>query len=186
MDLAGGENLGCAHRLLQHCADATKQFISLMGATGVDMVSTGDSPAGPDMISPRMYREFAFPYEKQVVDHARSLGVPHILHICGDVTPILEDMVATRSEGLEIDYKTDVKAAHDALWDTATFIGNLDPSGVLALGSTELVEQKTRCLLEVFSDTPRFILGAGCSIPAETPSANIRAMLRTARDFRRK
>ncbi len=154
-----------------------------MNVAGADMVSTGDSPAGPDMVSPRMYREFAFPYEKQVCDHARSLDIPHILHICGNTNRILEDMVATGSDGLEIDYKTDMKRAYDVLKDTTTFVGNLDPSGVVALGSGQLVEQKTRELLELFSDTPRFILGSGCSIPSETSPANIQAMVQTAREF---
>jgi len=61
------------------------------------------------------------------------------------------------------------------------FVGNLDPSGVLALGSPELVEAKVRELLALFSDTPGFILNAGCAIPAMTPPANIRALLRAAR-----
>ncbi len=61
--------------------------------------------------------------------------------------------------------------------DRAVFIGNIDPSGVLALGTPELVEAKTRELLAVFADTPRFILNAGCAIPATTPPENLRAMI---------
>jgi uroporphyrinogen decarboxylase len=183
VDLAERRHLEFAHRLLQYCTDASKQFISLIVAAGADMVSTGDSPAGPDMISPRMYREFAFPYEQQVVRHAHSLGVPHVLHICGDTTLLLEDMVATGSDGLELDYKTDVNRAHDVLKNNTTLVGNLDPAGVITFGSTALVEQKTRELLEVFSDTPRFILAAGCDIPPDAPAENLQAMVRVARDF---
>jgi uroporphyrinogen decarboxylase len=64
----------------------------------------------------------------------------------------------------------------------ATFTGNLDPTGVLAMGSSREVEAKTRELLSVFADVPRFILNAGCAIPSSTPPANIRAMIRTARE----
>jgi uroporphyrinogen-III decarboxylase len=53
----------------------------------------------------------------------------------------------------------------------------------LALGTPALVEQKTRELLEIFAGEPRFILNAGCAIPAETPPQNLRAMIRTARMF---
>jgi len=62
-----------------------------------------------------------------------------------------------------------------------TLIGNLDPSGVLALGSESLVEEKTRELLRCFEGNPRLILNAGCAIPPTTPPANIRAMVRAAR-----
>jgi len=63
----------------------------------------------------------------------------------------------------------------------ATFIGNIDPSGILALGSPELVAAKTRELLDIFAGEPRFILNAGCAIPAETPPANLRALIAAAR-----
>ncbi len=170
-----------AHRLLEFAAQATLEFLRLMAATGADMLSNGDSPAGPSLISPRLYREFAWPYEKRVVEEAHRLGLPYLLHICGKTEPILEDMVATGADALELDQKTDARRAHDILAGRAVFVGNLDPSGVLALGTPEQVERKTRELLEIFADTPRFILNAGCAIPAGTPPENLRAMIRAAR-----
>ncbi|NTV00950.1 MAG: hypothetical protein HGA55_07515, partial [Methanoregulaceae archaeon] len=65
----------------------------------------------------------------------------------------------------------------------ATFIGNLDPNGVLSFGSPQLVEDKTRELLECFSGNPRFILNAGCAIPPTAPPENIRSMIRAARQW---
>jgi uroporphyrinogen-III decarboxylase len=44
-----------------------------------------------------------------------------------------------------------------------------------------MVEEKTRELMELFQDTPRLILNAGCALPADTPPENIRAMVRAAR-----
>jgi len=58
--------------------------------------------------------------------------------------------------------------------DSAVFIGNLDPSSVVALGAPALVEAKSRELIALFGDTCRFILNSGCSIPAAAPAANIR------------
>ena len=115
---------------------------------------------------------------------SHRLGKPYILHICGDTGPIIDDMIATGADGLEIDYKTDMISAHTKTRERTAFIGNIDPSGVIALGTAQEVEQKTRALLELFADTPRFILNAGCAIPPDTPSANLRAMIRTAREFR--
>jgi uroporphyrinogen decarboxylase len=63
-------------------------------------------------------------------------------------------------------------------------MGNIDPSGTLALGSERQVVEETVALLTLFSDTPRFVLNAGCAIPRGTPSANIEAFVRTAREFR--
>lgn len=180
LDLTDEGNLERIEKLLDYCADVTTQFIRLMAATGVHMVSNGDSNAGPEMISPRMYRAFALRWEKRVVECAHAAGLPYVLHICGKTDLILEDMLATGADGFELDYKTGVRRARDTFGDRAAFLGNIDPSGVLALGTPQLVAEKTRELLDVFANSPRFILNAGCAIPANTPPENLRAMIRAA------
>lgn len=172
------------HALLTYCAGATKQLLRLMAETEADILSNGDSPAGPDMISPAMYRVFAQPYEKEMVALAHDLGKPYVLHICGNTSAILPDMAVTGADGLELDYKTDGRLARSVLAGQTTFIGNIDPSGVLALGNPAEVARRTRELLEIFAGEPRFIINAGCAIPAETPAENILAMIRAARDFK--
>jgi uroporphyrinogen decarboxylase len=181
MDLLDEDQREDVERLLRHCAEAGRQFLSLMAHSGADMLSNGDSPAGPDLISPAMYRTFAQPWECRIANLAHALHKPYLLHICGNTTAILEDMLATGADVLELDYKTDVHAACAALDGRAVFCGNLDPSGVLARGTPELVANKTRELLAVFAANPRFILNAGCAIPPATPPANLRTMLQAAR-----
>jgi len=170
-----------AFLLLEHCAAATCQFIRLMATTGCHMVSNGDSPAGPEMISPAMYRKFALPYEQRVVEQAHRLDLPYTLHICGKTNAILKDILATGADCLELDYKTDIELAFPLLKDAACLIGNIDPSSVLALGTVDDVTCQTERLLDVYSGCARLILNAGCAIPAETPGENLRAMIATAR-----
>jgi uroporphyrinogen decarboxylase len=181
MDLMDPENEVDAHLLLEFCTDVTVQFIRLMATTGAHMVSNGDSSSGPSVISPRLYRKFAQPYEKRIVEAAHLLGLPYALHICGKTEPILNDMVETGSDALELDSLTDARRACEVFADRVTLIGNLDPTTVLAHGTPRLVEDKTRELLGIFSGTRRFILNAGCAIAASTPSENIRAMVRIAK-----
>ncbi len=171
--------------LLEYCTDAGIQFIRLMEQTGCDMVSSGDSPAGPEMISPEMYLKYAMPYEKRLVEAAHQEGLPYALHICGNTDVILEPMLMTGADAFELDYKTDVSKAFKIFGEKATFIGNIDPSGVLALGTAEEVRQKTSELLSVYKESNRFILNAGCAIPPNTPSVNLKMMIETARNFNR-
>jgi uroporphyrinogen decarboxylase len=183
LDLTGEDWRPQVEALLDYCAGVGKQFVRLMAEAGAHMVSSGDSPAGPELISPRMYREFALPWEKALAAEAHSAGLPWLLHICGKTDRILADMVESGADAFELDYKTDARLARRTLEERAAFVGNIDPSGVLALGSPALVEEKTRALLQVFAGCPRFILNAGCAIPARTPPENVLAMIRTARAF---
>ena len=170
--------------LLEYCTEATTQFIRLMAQTGCDMVSNGDSVAGPEMISPEMYVKYALPYEKQIVDEAHKAGLAYTLHICGNTEVILEHMLLTGADALELDYKTDILKILDVFQDKATLIGNIDPSGVLALGTENLVRTTTLELLTAYKKSNRLILNAGCAIPPTTPSGNLKMMITTARNFR--
>jgi len=170
-----------SHELLKICTGFTIQFIELMAGTGVDMLSNGDSPAGPEMISPDLYDEYAWPYEKEVVKRAHALGLPYVLHICGNTDLILYRMVQTGVDGLELDYKTDIEHIRNMLSERCVFFGNLDPVNVIERGTPNLIRQKVRELSQWFRDSPRFILNAGCAIPPDTPSENIHAMIQSVR-----
>ena len=166
--------------LLDHAFETGAAFLRLMAAAGAHMLSNGDSTGGASLISPRLHRRFAHPYEKRMAEVAHELGLPWALHVCGNANPILADLVATGADALDLDYKTDARKAHDALAGRTVFIGNLDPSNVVARASASEVEKAARDLISIFSDSPRFILNAGCAIPADTPPENIHAMVRAA------
>lgn len=170
--------------LLEYCTDACSQFIKLMAQTGCDMVSNGDSPAGPEMISAEMYLKFAMPYEKKIVELAHNAGVAYTLHICGNTDIILEHMLLTDADAFELDYNIDIAKVYKTISNTATFIGNINPSGVLALGTVDDVQKKTLELLSIYKNSNRFILNAGCAIPPNTPSENLKMMIETARNFK--
>jgi uroporphyrinogen decarboxylase len=183
LDLMMGseEQITC---LLEYCLDAGTQFIKLMCQTGCHMVSNGDSPAGPEMISADMYVKYALPFEKRLAAAAHGEGVNYALHICGNTDVILEHMLTVGADAIDLDYKTDSRKIYDAFHEKTTLIGTIDPSGVLALGTPEDVRQKSLELLNIYRNSNRIILNAGCAIPPTTPSINIKTLIETARNFR--
>jgi uroporphyrinogen decarboxylase len=92
-------------------------------------------------------------------------------------------MLKTGADAFELDYKTDINKIYNIISKTITFIGNIDPSGVLALGTLKDVKTKTEELLSVYKNSNRFILNAGCAIPPNTPPENLKMMIETARNF---
>ena len=143
------------------------------------MVSNGDALTGTCVVSPATTepspsRALSTPLTRPASRSAcMSAEAPNAS---------LSTSLATGADALELDFKTEAQAARDVLAGRATFIGNLDPTSVLAMGSTRDVEDKTRELLRIFAGTPGFILNAGCAIPATTPPDNIRTMIRLARE----
>lgn len=172
------------YSLLDFCTDASSQFIKLMAQTRCDMVSNGDSPAGPEMISSELFVKYALPFEKKIAEVAHKEGLDYGLHICGNTDDILEYLITTGADAIELDYKTDILKIYRYFHDTTTFIGNIDPAGVLAFGKADKVKKKTLELLNIYGNSNRFILNAGCAIPSDTPSENLKMMIETARNFR--
>ncbi len=62
------------------------------------------------------------------------------------------------------------------------FMGGLERKGVIATGTTEQVKQATEAVLR---DAPeKFILGADCTVPSETPWDNLKAAIETAHAYK--
>lgn len=171
-----------ALKLIDYATSFTVQYVKLMAGTGADMVSNGDSPAGPSMISPAMYEQFAMPYEKRVVDAAKECGIPYLLHICGNTDLIMTQMNSLGLDAVELDFKTTPELCFDTFHKTTALFGTIDPSGVLALGTPQKVREECLKLLKIYENCPRFVLSAGCALPPCTPGDNIRALVQSAKD----
>jgi len=180
MDIAMGEELDQIHKLLDFCRQVVTRFALAQIEAGAHITSIGDSPSGPDMLSPRAYRKFAYPYVKQMADELNSRNVVLSYHICGNATPIIADMVATGSPLIEIDQKADQIACKAAASGKAALMGPVDPSSVMATGTPDDVRQKCEEAIANLAPGGGYFLGPGCALPATTPDENILTMVETA------
>jgi MtaA/CmuA family methyltransferase len=177
------KNPGLAHKLLRKTTEASVEFAKAMYETGVHMTAFGESIGGPDFVSPKLYEEFAYPYEKQAVQELQKAGVRVSIHICGAATPILRLMVETGADILEIDQKVDIGKAKELVGDRTTLMGNLDPTAVLFLGTPETIEKASKECIMKAGKGGGLILSSGCDVPMRTPFRNIEAMVRAAEKF---
>jgi MtaA/CmuA family methyltransferase len=169
-------------RLLEYCTQQSLRYALAQAAAGADFVEIGDSAAGPDVCSPRIYRKFAYPFEVRLAADLAARGVPLVLHICGNTTAIMGDMAATGATLLEFDYKADMARCRAAAGQTV-LVGNIDPSAVMALGTPEQVTEECRKAIAALGANGRFILSPGCTLPSTTPPENVEAMVEAARDY---
>ena len=181
-DLALGEELDHVHALLDFCRKVVTRYALAQVDQGAHCTSIGESPAGPDVISPAMYSAYAFPYGWQMAHDLRRAGIPLAYHICGDVTPIMGKMVEVGAAIIEVDQKTDPVVAKALAQGKVSLLGPVDPS-VMAQGTPQEVEEHCRRAIEVLAPGGGFILGPGCALPPTTPAENIDAMIETARAY---
>ena len=123
------------------------------------------------------------PYEKRLVRELAADGIFTVIHICGDTTRILDALARYDFCGFELDYKTDAALAKQTAGTAHLLLGNIDPSGIIGRGTPEQIREATRQLMAVWKPGGRFILNAGCAIPATTPPENIHALVSAAAEF---
>jgi uroporphyrinogen decarboxylase len=103
------------------------------------------------------------------------------LHICGDTTRILEDMVVTEADIIDIDWMVDMATAGRAFGGGPAVCGNFDPVQVMLEGTPQQVYEATqRCIA---AGGERSISAAGCEIPRGTPPENLHAQSRALEEM---
>ncbi len=63
------------------------------------------------------------------------------------------------------------------------YMGGMERLGVIATGTPEQVRQAAQAVLNAAPE--RFILGADCTVPNDTPWDNLKATIETAHSFQR-
>ncbi len=171
--------------LLERCVEVEITFAQAQIEAGANLIGLGDAVAS--QIAPRMYRQWALPYEQRIfaavhqmttVTGARPLAR---LHICGDTNRIVADMAATGADIIDIDWMVDIARAVSIFGDGPALCGTFDPVSVMLQGTPDDVYAAvTRALQQ---GSPRCFSAAGCEIPLNTPPANLHAQTRALHDF---
>ena len=100
--------------------------------------------------SPKVLQELIFPYYGELVDYFHALGLPVVLHSCGDVTqglPLIVDAGFDALQPLEVKAGCDPFAFAEAYGDQLAFIGGLDVR-YLESNDREIIEREVARLVE--------------------------------------
>jgi len=168
-------------RLIDRCYDVHVAFHLMVKEAGADATSFGDSMGSPDLISPKLFKKFVAPFQQRLSQDLSQKGIKTICHVCGKTDAILEPLAQSGFAGYEIDYKTNIPKARQAMNGKSVLFGILDPSDIFCFGTEQSIVTATNELLDMFA-TGGLVIGAGCALPAETPTENIAAFVKTVRD----
>ena len=147
---------------------------------GADVIGIGDAAAS--LVGPQIYQEFVWPYEKKLVSGIHSFGAQVRLHICGNTRKNLNGMGQLGCDIVDLDSLAPLGDARAQMGPEQVLLGNLNPVTVLRDGTPEVV---TPAIAECHRQAgSRFIVGAGCEVPRDTPPENLRALCAYAREHK--
>ncbi len=165
--------------LMERITEVEIAFARIQIDAGADIIGLGDAIAS--VVSPRMYRQFALPYEKRIFEAVHEKGALARLHICGNTSKILPDMLESGADFIDVDWMVDYARAAEIFGEKAGLVGNFDPVSVMCWGGDQTIESAALHCLNVGGS--RSFSAAGCEIPDGTPAQNIHAHARFLREI---
>ncbi|GBF32338.1 methylcobalamin:coenzyme M methyltransferase [Desulfocucumis palustris] len=145
---------------------------------GADVICVEDMMTSLDLVSPKIYRSLAAPYEKKQFS---GINAPTIIHICGKLDAIMTDIAETGPSAISIEPVVDVKLALEEFSKKGIkmpLIGGVDPVRTLFSGTPEEVRREVEKALEDgFS-----MISPGCSVAPASPLENLLAIVDTVKE----
>ncbi|RJP34771.1 MAG: hypothetical protein C4536_02215 [Actinobacteria bacterium] len=151
-------------------------------AARVDMVVVVDPAA--EALKAQEYGLLCRPYLGGLAGIIRSSGAISLLHVCGDVAHLLEELTLTGVEGICLDSKVNLPRELDRVPANMVIFGNIDPKRIIQRGTPDDVRWEVRRLLRHMHKARNFVLSTGCDVPLDAPIRNLEAMMEEARNWR--
>lgn len=167
-------------RFVAHYSAAAKHDAVRAGWMGEDM---GYKTA--TMLAPEQFRTYFFPWLKRIVAAFHDQGKPFLLHSCGKLDAIMDDLIEDVGIDARHSYEDviePVASFKKRYGDRIAILGGVDMDFLTRQTPTE-VKRYTRDVLEACAPDGGYALGSGNSIANYVPVANYVAMLQELADF---
>lgn len=175
------------HRLMQFTTDAAKAWALAIAETGVTVVVIADTQASLSVISPKIYRNFVFPYQKEFFSYLKKrtpAGTYVGLHICGHLDPIMEDLVLLGVDYIEIDGPSSLKRMVEVSQKKLVIRGNIGAE-IFLEGTKEQIEKAVKDCIDTAAKGSAYVLSTGCQVPLNAPIQNVRYYVEAAEKYGR-
>lgn len=170
------------HEFLKICTQSVIRYGLAAAEAGAHGLAFGDSASV--LINRNMYAEFALPYAKQAVAALKEkTGLPVFYHVCGDTRHILDLMVQTGADCIEIDSMVPMAMAKETANGRCAVEGNVSTIEAFYQGTPADVTREANAILDLFGNQGGLILSSACEIPRHTARENVRALTDAARNY---
>lgn len=176
------KNPEAVHKLCRISLEACKVFAAAAMERGLGP-TISEPMSSCTVVSPRSFREFSLPYLAELVSFIKDHGYKPVIHICGQTDRIWEDVANLGIAGWSIDNVASLTDCKHKVGYRCKIMGNVDPGSVMYMGTPLDVRIGTlEAILEGYDNPMGYMVMSGCSLPVETPFANIDMMMDTVRE----
>ncbi|MDQ1536787.1 MAG: hypothetical protein QOE58_1180 [Actinomycetota bacterium] len=162
-----------AHRLLSQITDFLLAYAIALCEAGATVVAVGDPTATGEILGPKLFAEYTVPYVNRLVTGIKATGTPAVVHICGDLSRVRDQIPALGADAISTDAMVNLAALKRDHPQLVT-MGNVS-TFMLEFGDPARIEARARALVRDGVD----IISPACGLSTATTLANIRAITDT-------
>jgi len=164
-------------QVLDFATEATITYANSMVDAGADIIAIADPVASPDLMSPDSFKTML---QSRLQKFSSSVNSVTVLHVCGNVNPILDYMADCGFEGLSVEEKIgSAKKAKEILGGRARLVGNISSPFTLLPGPVDKIKAEAKQAIADGVD----VLAPGCGIAPMTPVSHIKAMVEARNEY---
>lgn len=158
------------HGLLDFLTRDLVAFSQAQIAAGADIIALSDPSATGEILGPKLFQEYAVAYINRVVAAVHEAQRPIIVHICGGMTSVFDQLSQISANALSFDSNVPLQKARQALGDRV-LMGNVSTYS-LEFGQRDKIRLMTKSCASGGCD----ILAPACGLGMRTSLNNLRAM----------
>ena len=162
--------------LMDKCMITAKAFAKAQIEAGCYIMGIGDAICS--QIDKETYDLLVKERHRELISFIHQCGATVKLHICGNITHLLESLSELKADIIDIDWQVDLDHARGILGDDVVLSGNINPV-IVQDKSEDEIYKLSRDLVERHKNE-KYILAAGCEITVLTPPENLMAMRRAS------
>ena len=134
------------------------------------------------IMGPRLWRQFIKPRLAKIIARSHEHGLPYICHSCGNLLPLVDDLLEIGMDGLESlqPEAMDVVELKRRTQGRMVLIGGLGVQSTLPFGSPEQVRVAAQRLLRELGRGGGYVLAPAKPIMEDVPIENVVAFIEVA------
>jgi uroporphyrinogen decarboxylase len=171
------------HQLLEYILKLDLEYAMLMRNAGADIIWGTNPTVNAELISNKHYEEFGFAYDQRFFFNLREKGIKTMFHACGDWSGRVDKVFELGADIYYLSRYFDLPEAKKICGDRGAIMGNVPVVDTLLRGTPREVERQALECAQRAGKGGRYILGADCTSPRDTPPENMAAIFRVAQEF---
>ncbi len=154
--------------MLDSMVDPLVDYANELTKRGADLIVVEDMFSS--QLGSKIFNAVAKEPLKRLINETKNIVV---IHICGNVTQMVADVVDVGADGVSVGKETDIKAVANAAKGKTSVIGNVDPVRELLSKEIPTLEKAVKDAIDGGAE----LIAPGCSIAPDTTIENIKQMV---------